>query len=133
MRFPGYRSWRMRGLQYAAAVVLGIGSVSLAPSARSEDQAPSKSPAPTITDQKINATAAAVAQVVSVRKTFDQKLANAPDSDRPRITKEADDAIEKAITNQGITLADYQTIVEAARTDPMIREKIIEHMPATGP
>lgn len=125
-----------RGVHLVAGLALVLGPLFAAPPARSQDQPPQqatdKSRASNIPDEKINATAVAVVQVANLRRDYQQKIAAAPASEKAHMVSEANNAVVKAITDQGISLADYATIVEAAQSNSAIREKLIAHMPDPG-
>jgi hypothetical protein len=96
-------------------------------------QAPSPSPgtskqAADITDQKLDATAAALEQVLTVKRGYQQKIEAANPSDRKRIADEADVAVEEAVTKQGISVEEYTSILVVAQNDPAVREKILQRM-----
>jgi len=95
------------------------------PAAASPDQS---KPAADIPDQKLDATAAAVKGVTAVRQTFEQKLAAAPAADKKRIVDEAQQAIAKAVTDQGLSLEEYSSILQVAQNDPTLQNKIIERL-----
>jgi Domain of unknown function (DUF4168) len=136
MNVTACRFWRLSGLRILAAAALGAASVIMLPLPNSQaqtlDQPRGQSAAPPISDQKINAAADAMVQVASLRQSYQQKIAAAPASEKPRITGEAQSAMEKAVTDRGLSVAEYNTIVEAARSDPNIRQKLVQHLPAAG-
>jgi hypothetical protein len=51
-------------------------------------------------------------------------LAAAAPSDKERIANEAINALAKAVTDQGLSLEEYDSILEVAQNDPEVREKI---------
>jgi hypothetical protein len=85
-----------------------------------------------ISDQKIKAAAAAIPQVEGIRQNYQQQLAQAPAGDRPRIQNQAGDEMKKAITNQGISVADYNSVLQAAEQNPDIRGRLIQQMPQSN-
>jgi hypothetical protein len=90
-------------------------------------------PAASIPDQKLDAAAAAMQRVASLKRDYLQQLEAAPPDDQPRIAREAGDALEKAVTDQGLSVEEYTTILEVAQTNPQVRQKIIERMQAPAP
>jgi len=72
--------------------------------------APSASPA-AISDQKIKAAASAIPQVEGIRQNYQQQIAKAPDGDKPRLENQAGDEMKKAITDQGLSIADYNSVL----------------------
>jgi hypothetical protein len=91
-----------------------------------------QSPSPTISDEKLNAAAAAVGQVTSVRQSYERKIAEAPPSDKQRITGEANAALEKAVTDQGLSVDEYNTIIRPAQNDPTVRQNLTERISHSG-
>ena len=46
---------------------------------------------------------------------------------------EANDALEKAVTDQGLSVEEYSSILEVAKNDPEVRGKIIQRIrPSQG-
>jgi Domain of unknown function (DUF4168) len=97
---------------------------------RPSPQAPS--PSPTISDQKLNAAAVAIGQVTSIRQSYERKIAEAPPSDTQRITQEENTALEKAVTDQGLSVDEYNTIIRTAQNDPAVRQKLSQRIPHSG-
>jgi hypothetical protein len=52
--------------------------------------------------------------------------------DQPRIADEASTALEKAVTDQGLSVEEYSAIVEMAQNDPQVLQKIIERLQAVA-
>jgi len=96
-------------------------------------QAPSPSPgtstqATDISDQKLDATAAALEQVITVKRGYQQKIEAADPSERGRIADEADNAVVEAVTKQGLSVEEYTSILVVAQNDAAVREKILQRM-----
>jgi hypothetical protein len=87
-----------------------------------------QSPSSTISDEKLNAAAAAVGQVTSVRQSYEHRIAEAPPSDKERLTNEANDALKKAVTDQGLSVDEYNSIIRTAQNDPAIRQKLAQRI-----
>ena len=110
----------------AAAILLLAAGVLLAPGANAQVQSPpglSEQP-PNISDQKLDAAAAAIERVASLKQDYQQRIAAAGPSDKERIANEAINALAKAITDQGLSVEEYDSILEVAQNDPEVREKI---------
>jgi hypothetical protein len=132
----------MRSVTYtfAAALLAAACQFSAAnaqtPPAQSPQDAPqAQSPAPanpaaSIPDQKLDAAAAAIQRVASLKRDYLQQLEAAPPDDQPGIANEARNALEKAVTDQGLSVEEYTTILEMAQNDPQVRQKIIERIQA---
>jgi hypothetical protein len=103
------------------------------PVANAQSQSPSPAlsdQTPNIPDQKLDAMAAALEQVASLKRNYQQQIAAAPDADKERITTEANNALVKAVTDQGLSVEEYTTILVVAQNDPAVREKILQRLPS---
>jgi predicted ATPase with chaperone activity len=89
-------------------------------------------PAAAISDEKLNATAAAIGQVTSIRQGYERKIAEAPASDKQRLADEANHALEKAVTDQGLSVDEYNSIIRTAQNDPAVRQKLTQRIPHTN-
>jgi Domain of unknown function (DUF4168) len=85
--------------------------------------------APDVSDQKLSATAAAMERVASLQRNYRQRLAEteAP-AEKERIVAEANNELTKAVTEQGLSVEEYTSILDAARDNPEIRDKLIQHI-----
>jgi hypothetical protein len=115
-----------------AAALLAIGwNVSTIPEVKAQTQAPAlgpSEPAPSISDQKLDAAAAALERLTSVHQNYQQRIAAAAPSDRERIAAEGSDALKKAVTDQGLSVEEYSSIVDVAKRDPETRRKLLARM-----
>jgi hypothetical protein len=55
-------------------------------------------------------------------------LAQAPVAEKKRIEDEVGDAMEKAVTDQGLSVEEYTTILDVAQKDPVVRDKLLQRM-----
>jgi hypothetical protein len=96
--------------------------------AQSSPPAPS-SPAPDVSDQKLGAVAAALQRVASLQKDYRQRLAEteAP-ADKERIVAEAHNEFTKAVTEQGLSVEEYASILDMAQEHPEIRDKLLQRI-----
>jgi hypothetical protein len=137
---------RTRLLRPFAAMALTAGALLLAPAAKAQMnppqarpqaqspqtpslQTPSPLPSAPISDEKLNAAAAAIGQVATIRQSYESKIAAAPPSDKQRLAKEANDALLKAVTDQGLSVDEYNSIIRTAQNDPTVREKLTQRIP----
>ena len=96
--------------------------------AQSPPSGPSTS-APDLSDQKLSATAAALERVVGLQKDYRQRIAEADaPAEKERIVAEANDELTKAVTEQGLSVEEYSSILDVARDDPKIRGQILQHI-----
>jgi hypothetical protein len=85
-----------------------------------------------ISDEKLNAAATAIGQVATIQRSYESKIAAAPPSDVERLANEADDAFQKAVTDQGLSVDEYHSIIRIAENDPTIREQLIQRIPPSS-
>jgi hypothetical protein len=52
---------------------------------------------------------------------YEQKLAQAPVAEKERLVGEANNAMENVVTDQGLAVDEYTTILELAQNDPIVR------------
>lgn len=118
----------MRVLMKSAAAILliAMGFV-FGPIASAQVQSPSPnlSQEPqNIPDQKLDAAAAAIGRVASLKQDYQQRIAAASSTDKERLVDEALSAMRKAVTDQGLSVEEYDSILTVAQNDPGVREKI---------
>ncbi len=119
----------MRVLMRPAAAILLLAAGVFVPAANAQVRLPSpglSEQAPNISDQKLDAAAAAIERVASLKQDYQQRIAAAApdDDDKERILNEAVNALAKAITDQGLSVEEYDSILQVAQNDPDVREKI---------
>ena len=118
------------------ALTLTATGLLVMPAAQAQQQSPAgpsvitpRPPTPTnIPDQKLDAAAAAVKKVTVIKNNYDQQLAQAPIAEKKRIEDEVGDAMAKAVTDQGLSIEEYTTILTAAQKDPAVRDKLLQRM-----
>jgi hypothetical protein len=126
----------MRSTIASCAAAIGIAGLLLVAAAglataQSNPPAQPQSPAATdLSDQKIDAVAAAVEQVVKLEQDFRKQIEGAPSADRQRIVSEANTAITRAVTDQGLSVEEYGRIIQVAANDPELRQKILQRLPS---
>ena len=82
-----------------------------------------------VSDQQINQAAVAMQKVMTIRQTYNQKLTQAKPEDRGRIADEGQSAMQKAVTDQGLSVEQYNSILQLAQNDPGVREKLMSRLP----
>jgi hypothetical protein len=99
-------------------------------------QSPSQGPAtsaPDLSDQKLSAAANALKRVADLQKDYRQRIAEAEaPAERKRIVAEAQNEFAKAVTEQGLSVEEYASILDAARGDPEIQGKILQRIHPSG-
>jgi hypothetical protein len=91
-----------------------------------QSPAPSAS-GPNVSDQKLSAVAAALERIASLKKEYRQRIAEAP-ADKDRIVAEAHGEFIKAVTDQGLSLEEYASILDMAQDCPEIRGNLLERI-----
>ena len=59
---------------------------------------------------------------------FQEQIAAAPPPEKERIAKQANTEMVKAVTDQGLSVDEYNSIVDVAQKDPAVHEKIIQRL-----
>jgi Domain of unknown function (DUF4168) len=118
--------------QSLAAAILTAGCYLSFPTmnvlAQSRPPGPSTS-APDLSDQKLSAVAAALERVASLQQDYRQRIAEAEaTAEKERIVAEANNELTKAVTEQGLSVEEYTSILNVARDDAEIRGKILQHI-----
>ena len=85
-----------------------------------------------VSDQKLDQAAAAIQQVTTVRKNYADKLSGAPADEQNEIAKEAQGAMQKAVTDQGLSIGEYNSIVQLAQNDPSVRDQLMKRLGSSG-
>ena len=149
MHCTEHHAIRVRLLQPLAAAALIVSGLIMTPAAnaqistpqaRPEQQSPqaqppqaqspqAQSPSMTISDEKLNAAAAAIGRVTSIRQSYEPKIAAAPPANKQHMTEEANDAMKKAVTDQGLSVDEYNSIIRTAQNDPSVRQKLSQRIP----
>jgi hypothetical protein len=115
-----------------AAAIVTAGCYLSIPMANLLAQSPPSGPstsAPDLSDQKLSATAAALERVVSLQKDYRQRIAEADaPAEKERIVAEANNELAKAVTEQGLSVEEYASILDAARDNPEIRDRLFQHV-----
>jgi hypothetical protein len=119
---------RLGALPLAVLSAAWIVSVPLASAQAQAPNAQTQAQPSNIPDQKLDATAAAVQQVSTIKQNYDEKLTSAPPGEKERIAKQANDAMARAVTDRGLSVEEYNSILEVAQNDPQIRQKILQRI-----
>ena len=105
---------------------LGVMAVLSLASAYSQNQ-----PTPSgISDTKLDQAAAAIVHVDKLQRSYQQKLEQATPDERDHVIEEADNALEKAVKDHGLSIDEYDTILQTAQNDPAVREKLLQRLDA---
>ena len=114
-------------MKSAAAISLIAMAFVFGPVASAQVQSPSPNlfqEPQNIPDQKLDAAAAAMGRVASLKQDYQQRIAAASSTDKERLLDEALSAMRRAVTDQGLSVEEYDSILTVAQNDPGVREKI---------
>jgi hypothetical protein len=117
-----------------AAVLLITGGLLGIPAANAQVQPPApgaSDKSASIPDQKLDAAAAAIERVAILKQDYQQRIAAAAPADKERVLNEAVGALKKAVNDQGLSVEEYDSILEVAQNDPDVREKIRQRIRAS--
>jgi hypothetical protein len=118
-----------------SAIALGMGAV--LGSVAAQDAAPAAPPveapvaaAPAVDETKLESFAVAFLEVTKVTQTYKPQIeaAGTPE-DQQRLQQEAGERMVEAVNDaNGITLDEYNQIIQAAQTDPELAQRINSHI-----
>jgi hypothetical protein len=119
-----------RSMQLVAAALLATGALIAAPQAGAQQAQSSGTvtAAPTVPDEKLDAAAAAISRVSALSQKYEKQFSAAPPEDRARIADEADAALEQAVADSGLSVEEYNSIVEIAQADPEVQERLLQRL-----
>src|SRR5215471_93221 len=98
------------------------------PAAHAQVQSPSpglSQQPPNIPDQKLDAAAAAIERLGSLKQDYQQRIAAAAPADKERILNEAVNALAKAVTDQGLSVEEYDSYPGSGRKIPTLARKFV--------
>jgi len=79
-----------------------------------------------MSDMTVNKVGAALRQVLQVKQTYSQRMQNAnTQAERQEIASQADGAAASAVTQQGLSVDQYNRVLLAARTDPALKQRVL--------
>ncbi len=81
-----------------------------------------------IPEQKLDQVASAIERVADVQKAYEPKIAAAPQPEKERLVNEADNALQNAVTKDGLSVEEYNGILNTAQSDPGVRQKIVQRL-----
>ena len=114
-----------------AALIASAGWLAVAPITVAQVQMPDQRPAAAFSEQKLDAAAAAIQQMAGLRQSYQQRMADAGPAEQQRIAAETGVAVRKAVTDHGLSVTEYNQILETAQKDPDLRDKLVQrlHLP----
>ena len=70
--------------------------------------------------------------LVNRLSVYAERLETAGEAERPQIVDEAKTALTKAVTDQGLSVEEYASILQVAENDTSVREKILQRLHPDG-
>jgi hypothetical protein len=113
-----------------AATILAVGCCLSIPTVEAAAQSLPPSPptaAADLSDQKLNAAAGVLKRLAILQKNYRQRVEEAP-AEKERIVVQAHEEFTKAVVEQGLSIEEYASILDAARGDPRIHDEILKRL-----
>jgi Spy/CpxP family protein refolding chaperone len=116
-----------------AAALLGAAVLLSVPAANAQSPTPPQAEPPAaptapISEKKLDAAAAALQQVTTLRQNYQEKIDKAPPEQQEQLASEGNDALKKAVTDHGLSLDEYNSILQLAQNDPTVRAKLLQRL-----
>ena len=108
---------------FAAAIVSVAWLFSIQPAAAQGQPA-----SPAVSDQQLDKAAAAIAHVRPIQKSYQERISKASPGQRERLADDANRAMTKAVTDEGLSLEEYSSILELAQNDPSVRDRLVHRI-----
>jgi hypothetical protein len=128
----------MRASSRFSILAFATSWLAVAPTVNAQNQSDPSKPSPTtpglsspsasIPDNKLDATAAAMKSVSMVKEDYGRRIAQAPENEKEGLTNEGGQALTKAVTDQGLSVAEYSEILQIAQNNPTVREKLLQRI-----
>jgi predicted ATPase with chaperone activity len=126
-------------LSIPTVAVVAFAAANLAPVLIPDAKAQSATPAPAaplssklqssnISEDKLDAEAAAIQQVAGVKQNYQQRIATASPDEQKKIAAEGNDAMKKAVTDHGLSVEEYTSILQVAQNDPVVHQKLLSRI-----
>jgi hypothetical protein len=123
-----------KSIRFVGGIAFAIAGCFMVHGAGAEQQAPASGAPPASDEQKLDKAAAALDQIANLKHEYLDKMSVASPADRDQLAGEAQQAFTRAVTDHGLSLAEYAQVVDEAKTDPQLREKVYQriHRMRTG-
>jgi hypothetical protein len=118
----------MPGVAIAITALTGAAGISTVGFAQDATPPGLSEPSQDVSDQKIDAAAAALERVAALKNEYEDKIEGANAADKERLADEAHDKMVKAVADQGLSVGEYASILVVAQNNPAVREKLIKRI-----
>ncbi len=79
-----------------------------------------------VSDTKVQQVGAALREINQVRNDYGARLTSAQtDEERQELQNEAQAVMVEAVTGQGLSVGEFNEVVEAADDDPTLRDRVL--------
>ena len=111
-------------LFFAAAIVLGSGAA-VAQTSGSTPTIPGK-PGASVSDTTIQHAGKALKDVVAIKQRYAQQMKSAGNAgDQQKLAQRAQAESTQAVQAQGLSVTQYNDVIELARSDPGVKERLL--------
>jgi len=112
----------IRAAAVAAVVLAGAAPVLAAGGSQTQS-----SQAATVPDATVKKAGAALRDVMKVQQDYEGRIQAAPSTEQKQgLTTQANAEAVQAINSKGISLEEYTNVVQLARTDPSVKQKLLD-------
>ena len=66
--------------------------------------------------------------MASLKEDYRRRIKAADPAEKDRLAEEGHNALVKAVTDKGLSVEEYTSILEVAENDPAVREKILQRL-----
>jgi hypothetical protein len=79
-----------------------------------------------VPDQTVSQVGKAASEVMKLRQSLEENMAaERTDEERQSLTEQAENAAVRPISAQGISVAEYNEIITATKSDPELEERVV--------
>jgi len=79
-----------------------------------------------VSDETVSQVGKAVAEILKLRQTFEDNVSTAQtDDERQNLADEVETAAVRAISEQGLTVTEYNEVISAAQSDGELEQRVL--------
>jgi hypothetical protein len=109
----------------AAGVTAGPGFA--APAAETPSSTGTEAQGTGVSEATVTKAGAALRDVMKVQETYQGRIESAPSDDQKKgLAAQANAEALQAINSQGLSVEDYTKVIRMARTDPQLKQKLLD-------
>jgi hypothetical protein len=118
-----------------ASLLLGLAGLFCTPAvfAQAAPKPPAGEVAPSYSDDELKSFAVAVVEVQRINDTYVQKLESAASpEEQQQLRQAASQEMVQAVQKEGMSVDKYKAIMSQAQTDPVVAQRVKEHIKNTN-